>query len=1085
MPDSSRFPRLAAAVGIAAALAFTTPSAAQKDQGQQDQVGKKGQAGSPDPKATFTQDAAWTGFLAKNGGQWRLDWCQATGTPRAIYGTGLDLADWRENSLEEARRHAHLLLQTEAELLRLGASDFRETIGSRMGRTWSFVFDQYFRGLQVIGGRADVRISMSGRVAMFGSTAWQIPADFGTTATIDGDTALALAWQKLGQVPTDVRQPARPAAPRLVIWGDVHADRPGTFHLAWECAISNVDRNGDGMIGRYYVDAANGNVLHFESDKHECGFAGCTFGTKGEGAPAEPVAALGPVPPIPTTLTVRGWTRTGNDAQSALVDVTLPGVQVNVPGIGVRTTNALGQIQIDIASPVSINFTGIDGRHHQVVQGTDQPTVSDTVNPGVDKTITLLTSGATSAQAAHTTVSWWTDKTNEFARSILGNTSQLNTASNIAVTVNITTDTCNAFYTGNSINFYAAGGGCANLAFSTVVAHEWGHGLDDRYGGISQINGLSEGWGDIAGLYLVDSPILGSGFYTPGQGIRNGNNTRQYPSGSGVHAQGESWMGFAWKLRDRLATTLGSRPAAIALSNELVLGTIVANATNQEDAVLEVFLADDDDGNLANGTPNDIDLSWAANQHSLPFPALLPNDECSGAIALVNGVNGPFTNIGSSTSTPTWACAQGGNDVWFSYFVGQAGTLTVETCNQADWDTAIQVFSGTCGSLTSIGCNDDTCGTRSRVSVAVSPGQHFVRVGGFQGALGSFSLVVNGPAAIAASASSFGTGCYAASPSFYELFPGTGIDLGGSSMRLVRTGTTYVAQPGGSYLVPVAATDLVLDDDGVTTVNLASPFPYASGTTTSLEVCANGFVSVAAGNGNDWTPTAAEWLVSTQPRWGTWHDFNPSAAGSGKVRFHQVGTLSCVTWEGVYTYNTTDANTWQLQFDRTTGDVTMVWLGITPTGSQWLVGFAAGQASTDRGGIDISAALPGTFRTFSYDMAALSFDSTLPLIGTTMTMSAANLPPGSIGAILAIGATALDPALDLGPSGLPGCFLHTNMDAVFGMGLIFGNAIFSLPVPNTASLQGATFAAQAGAFVPGINAYGAVTSNGMQFTLGY
>ena len=1073
MPAFSRLPRLATAVGIAAALSFTTPIAAQKDQ-----------VGTPDPKATFTQDAAWTGFLAKNGGQWRLDWSPATGTPRAIFGTGLDLVGWRENSLEEARRHAHQLLQTEAELLRLGASDFRETIGSRMGRTWSFAFDQYFRGLPVIGGRADVRISMSGRVAMFGSTAWQIPADFGTTATIDGDTALALAWQRLGQVPTDARQPGRTAAPRLVIWGDVHADRPGTFHLAWECAISNVDRDGNGPMGRYYVDAANGDVLHFENDKHECGLAGCTFEAKGGEPAAEPAVVPGLVPPTLTTLTVRGWTRTGPDAQSALVDVPLPGVQVTVPGIGVVTTNAVGQVQFDIASPVTVDITGLDGRHHQVVQGADQPTVSETVSPGVNKTITLLTSGATSAQAAHTTVSWWTDKTNEFARSILGNTAQLNTASNIAVTVNIA-NTCNAWYGGNSINFYAAGGGCSNTAFSTVVAHEWGHGLDDRYGGLSQVNGLSEGWGDIVGLYLVDSPILGSGFNTAGQGIRNGNNTRQYPSGSSVHSQGESWMGFAWKLRDRFATSLGSRPAAITLSNELVLGTIVANATNQEDAVLEVFLADDDDGNLANGTPHYIDLSWAATQHSLPFPVVLPNDECSGAIALGNGVNGPFTNIGSSTSTPTWACAQGGNDVWFSFFVGQAGSLTVETCNQADWDTAIQVFSGTCGSLTSLGCNDDSCGVRSLVTVAVSPGPHFVRVGGYQGALGSFSLVVNGPAAIAASASSYGTGCYDASPSFYELFPGTGIDLGGSSIRLVRTGTTYVAQTGGTYLVPVGATDLVLDDDGVATVNLASPFPFASGTTTSLEVCANGFVSVAGGNGNDWTPTAAEWLGSTQPRWGTWHDFNPSAAGSGKVRFHQVGTVSCVTWESVYTYNTTDANTWQLQFDRTTGDVTMVWLGITPTGSEWLVGFAAGQASADRGGLDISAALPGTFRTFSYDMAPLSFDSTLPLIGTTMTMSAANLPPGSVGAILALGATALDPALDLGPSGLPGCFLYTNMDAVFGMAVIFGNAIFSLPVPNTVSLQGATFAAQAGAFVPGVNAYGAVTSNGMQFTLGY
>ncbi|MBL8734921.1 MAG: hypothetical protein JNL12_00710 [Planctomycetes bacterium] len=1083
MPDSSRFPRLAAAVGIAAALAFTTPIVAQKDQ-----------VGAPDPKATFTQDASWTGFLARNGGQWRLDWCPATGTPRAIYGTGLELADWRENSLEEARRHAHVLLKTEADLLRLGTSDFRETIGSRMGRTWSFVFDQYFRGLPVIGGRADVRISMSGRVAMFGSTAWQIPADFGTTATIDGDTALALAWQKLGQVPTDAPQPARVAAPRLVIWGDVHADRPGTFHLAWECAISNVDRSGEGPMGRSYVDATNGTVLHFESDKHECNFPGCTLGSSaspGEmAAPAAtPLAAESDagspeaMAPVVTTVTLRGWTRTGNDAQSALVDVPLPGVEVSVPGIGVVTTNAIGQFQINIASPVNINITGIPGRHHLLVQGSNQPTASETVNPGVNKTITLLTSGASSSEAAHTTVSWWIDRTNEFARSILGNTSQLNTASNIAVNVNIAS-TCNASYGGNTLNFFAAGGGCSNTAFSTVIAHEWGHGLDDRYGGISQTNGLSEGWGDIVGLYLVDSPILGSGFSTAGQGIRNGNNTRQYPGGSGVHAQGESWMGFAWKLRDRLATTLGSRPAAIALSNDIVIGTVVANAINQEDAVLEVFLADDDDGNLANGTPNYLDLSWAATQHNLPFPVVLPNDECSGAIPLVNGVNGPFTNIGSSTSTPAWACAQGGNDVWFSYYVGTAGSLVVETCNLADWDTAIQVFSGNCGALTSVGCNDDTCSTRSRVTVAVTPGPYFVRVGGFQGALGTFSLSVNGPAGVPASAVAYGSGCYEASPTFYELFPGNGIDLNLSAMTLVPSGTTYTAVALGSFSLPLGATDLVLTDNGVTTVNLATPFSYSYGTTTSLEVCANGFVSVAPGNGSDSTPTGAEWHASVQPRWGTWHDFNPAAPGSGKVKFHEVGWMSYVTWSGVYSAGTTSGNTWQLQFDRSTGNVAMVWLALVPNGGDWLVGYSAGQATTDRGGIDISARLPGTIRTFAYDQAPLTLISTPPVLGTTMTMTVTNFPPGSSGAVLAIGAFAIDPGFELSSEGVPGCYAYTSIDGLLGLPLIFGSAPYQLAVPNSLPLMGATFAAQGAAVVPGINFYGAVTSNGMLFTLG-
>jgi len=1071
----SRLPRLAAAVATVLSLTLATPLAAQKGTAAGEQ------------QAAFQLSPAWRTFLAERGGEWRIDWCTATGTPRAIYGTGLDLADWRGNTLDEARRQAHQLLRDQAELLRLGTSDFRETIGSRMGRTWSFVFDQYFQNLPVIGGRADVRVSMSGRIAMFGSTAWQIPANFGTTPAIGGDTALALAWQALGEVATDAPQPKAPAAPRLVIWGDVHASTPGTFHLAWECAISNVDRNGNGSIGRSYVDAANGTVLQFVSDKHECGFAGCTFGSGG--APtASPAVATAPLAaPVLTTVTVRGWTRTGNDALDPLVDVPLPGIELNVPGIGVVTTNASGQVQINIAGPVTIGLAGIDGRHHGVIGGSDQPSGSWNVNPGAATTITLLSSGATSAQAAHTTTSWWVDRTNEFARSILGNSPQLATADAIAVTVN-EANTCNAFYTGNSIHFFAAGGGCSNTAFSTVVAHEWGHGLDDRYGGISQINGLSEGWGDIVGLYLVDNPILGSGFSTAGVGIRNGNNTRQYPTGGGVHSQGESWMGFAWNLRDRLATTLGNRAAAIALSNDIVIGSIVANATTQPAALVEVFLADDNDGNLTNGTPNSVDLTWAANQHSIPLPgapSIVPNDECAAAIALTNGINGPFSTVGAYTSAPAWPCAAGGSDAWFTFYVAQSGTLTVQTCGQATWDTALQIFSGSCAALTSLGCIDDSCALQSSLSVPVNPGLHYIRVGGFNGATGSFSLDVNGPGGTPATATNYGTGCYRASKAFYELYANTGFDLGGTSMRLARLGDFYLVQSGGAYVAPTpAATQLNLTDDSVTTVNLTGTLLYPGGSTTSLEVCSNGFVSPVTGNGSAYTPTAAAWLASPQPRWGTWHDFNPAATGSGKVKFEQIGTVAYVTWDGVYSFNTTTPNTWQLQFDLVTGFVTFVWPNVTSSGNAWLVGFAGAAPNDDLGIFDLSVLVPATFRTSSYNALPLALASTLPQLGTTLTMTTSQFPPTSLLGIQLVSFTAIDPGIELGFLGMPGCYVHAGTDAMYALLPSGGQAQWQLPVPNNPSLMGAQLAGQSAAFAPGANTGGLITSNGVLLTIG-
>lgn len=574
-----------------------------------------------DPSDDQNPKAALAAFRAEQGGNWVVQWHPATGTPSAIYGTGLALAGWTENSLAHARLHANQLLTTHRDLLGLGTSDFRESIGARMGRSWSFTFDQYFRGLPVIDGRADIRINMIGVVAMLGSRAWPIPANFGIAPRIGDDVATAVAWQKVGE-PTGAPQPAPVGKPRLVIWGDSAATAITPVFLAWEVPISNVNAQGEGPIGRYYVDALNGAVLEFRTDKHECGMPGCSVST--HAANVAKVANL-EAPPVPTTVTVTGWTRTGNDAFSALVNAPLPGLVLNVPGVGSVTTDLNGQFTIDIAAPVNIVVGALDGRHHAVLQDTsgNAPAANVTVNPGVPATIQLLTAAATTAQAAHTTTSYWIDLTNEFSRSILGNSTQLATASSISPRVNIAS-TCNAYYTGNTINFYQAGGGCANTSFSTVIAHEWGHGLDERYGGIfnSNAEGLSEGWGDIMGLYLVDSPLLGSGFQTANVALRRGDNAFLYPySGSSPHAAGQVWMGYAWRLRERLRAAFGT-PQAIAISNDIVIGTIVANATTRVDAVREVFIADDNDGNLANGTPNYAHLSGAAIDKAIPYPQL-------------------------------------------------------------------------------------------------------------------------------------------------------------------------------------------------------------------------------------------------------------------------------------------------------------------------------------------------------------------------------------------------------------------------------------------------------------------------------
>ncbi|MBX3464884.1 MAG: hypothetical protein KF830_17080 [Planctomycetes bacterium] len=1042
--------------------------------------------------------AAWHAFQDRHGDGWQRHVHPATGTPRAIFGPGLPIPDWRENSLEAARVHADRVLREHADLLGLGTSTFRESLGARIGRQWSFVYEQYFRGLPVLGGRADVRVSMAGRIAMLGSTAWPIPADFDPAPRIGPEVATAAAWLALGQAPTGAPQPAAPVPPRLVIWGDADAPQLAPFHLAWEVAIQNLDHDGNGPVGRYYVDAHGGAILHYTNDLHQCGLAGCTLGHPAEaggdaaaGALAEASANAPATAPVPvnTLVRVRTWARTGLDANAPLSLVALAGVEVTVGTSGTAVTNANGEITINISSPRTVSVGRIDGLRHAEILGTDQPNASILVSPGVPTTLLVLPASATDTQVAHSTAHWWLTRANEHHRTILGNSPQLALLDGIVPTVNAG-GSCNAFYTNNTVRFLTAGDGCTNTATATIIAHEWGHGLDDRYGGISQTEGLSEGWADIVAMYLVDDPRIGIGMITPNVGIRTGNNDRQYPTGSSVHQRGESWMGFAWKLRERLTQTLGSRAAAIARSNEIVIGTIAANAANQQAAVLEVFLADDDDGNLANGTPNFASLVWACNQHSLPHPGpqIPANDECLDAIPVANGMNGPFSSASALASAPAWPCATAGADVWFRYLVGAPGTLTVSTCGEAAFNTALQAFHGTCGALTSLGCNDNACGLQSSLTVPVTPGVCYIRVGGVNSATGSFRLHVDGPAGVEAATTAYGGGCYEMSRAFYELFPATGFDLGGSfvlPMQLELRNGRYVARHGGIYMVPPAsATELALADDASVTVNLASALPYPGGTTSSMVVCSNGFVSVASGNGNSALPSVSSWLGSAQARWGTWHDFNPAATGSGKVKFHENGSRSFVTWHGVYSYGTTDANTWQLQFDRANGTVTFCWPTIVSSGNAWLVGFAAQGPNRDLGSRDLSATLPGGFQTHTENAPPMALSSTLPRLGSSVLLTTTQVPAAAPLGVQIVGFTGFDPGVDLAAIGMPDCRLFTGLDLVDPVLPVGGQSVHGLWLPNDLSLQGLVLHAQTAAFLDGINPAGLVASNGVRMVVG-
>ncbi len=142
----------------------------------------------------------------------------------------------------------------------------------------------------------------------------------------------------------------------------------------------------------------------------------------------------------------------------------------------------------------------------------------------------------------------------------------------------------------------------------------------------------------------------------------------------------------------------------------------------------------------------------------------LNNDLCAAARALCDGVavTGSTASATFSDTIPaTCGSSSSSPDLWFTYAPsGTSGTVSVSirTCG-SDYDTVIAAYTGNCGSLVQVTCNDDstaTCGSgtlQSNINVTMNRGQTYrIRLSGFSGATGNYSILVTGGG---------GTGCNA------------------------------------------------------------------------------------------------------------------------------------------------------------------------------------------------------------------------------------------------------------------------------------------------------------------------------------
>ncbi len=280
--------------------------------------------------------------------------------------------------------------------------------------------------------------------------------------------------------------------------------------------------------------------------------------------------------------------------------------------------------------------------------------------------------------------------------------------SQLTANVNINS-TCNAFWNGSTVNFYRSGGGCGNTGeIEEVSLHEYGHGFDTNDGnGTSLDKGTGETYGDFTAALVSHTSCIGDGFRATncgGYGDACLSCTGVRDIDWGAHASGtphtvanftqplcpasatyrgpclkeghcESYISSeavydlaardlpspgsaqAWATTDRLWYL--SRPSATKGFVCVTGGTYTSHGCAAGTYWRAMQAVDDDDGNLANGTPNGGALYAAFNRH------LIACTTDPGANVTFAGCTPPATPTvtltpGDDQVTVSWTSSGGG-----------------------------------------------------------------------------------------------------------------------------------------------------------------------------------------------------------------------------------------------------------------------------------------------------------------------------------------------------------------------------------------------------------------------------------------
>lgn len=528
-------------------------------------------------------------FSERHGGRWFYQRNTITGTYHHVYGSGFHLG-YAPSSAADAEGIARAFLSDNPALVMAEDTDLEVMSSTLALGKWSVVFQQTYRGLRVYGGRAHVVFTDGGRLFAFGSDVYP-GIDIPAKPSLSLSAALGIARYDIG-FEKDID---KVEGSEVMVLPIERGEAGMEYLLVYRFGLRVRDPFG---LWVTFVDANSGEIVWRENRIRFADYAGESR----------------------ADIEWKGY------CYGYSPDFPLRHMLIGIVDVGTTHTDIEGEFSISgPAGPktiaVELKGSWVDVDRHVGVDAAHSGTITD----GVPYTIDWTDSNSLASERdVYAYVNFEHDWLKQIDPGFTG--------VDYCMTANVErTDLyCpgNAWWDGTAINLCYSASGYGNTGrMGDVVFHEYGHAITDfLYGAIDPPSDVDEANSDVIANYLTRESIIGIGYYLDdcASGIRDSDNDIQWPCTGNGHYCGQVLAGFHWdSWRELLAVYPQNHADSVAFLT-WHFGRKLGLPQNQPDQVYWTFVADDDDGNMANGTPHYDQLCLGATNHGFACPEITP-----------------------------------------------------------------------------------------------------------------------------------------------------------------------------------------------------------------------------------------------------------------------------------------------------------------------------------------------------------------------------------------------------------------------------------------------------------------------------